>query len=187
MTLASLILLGASVSLARSSAQAQTPDVASLYRQFIEAINRGDVASAVGLMTDDARLQGTPGCLMSACRGKAAVRQDLEQDVAGHLQIQSLGTLQVSENSVKANTAHRADVLKGAGLSRVIINETFTFQAGKISSIVFEPEATDPQTATLVRLLTSGPPSPPPAPRSVEPAPIRPPSTGNGGLPRPGA
>jgi hypothetical protein len=166
-------------------AAAQTPDLARLYRQFIEAINRGDVNAAVALMTDDAQLQGTPGCLMSACRGKAAVRQDLEQDAAAHLQIQFLGTIQVSGSTVKANTAHRADLLRGTGISRVIINETATFQGDKISRFVLEPETADPQTATLVRLLTSGAPPVVPASAADQTPAVRPPSTGDGGLLQP--
>ncbi len=166
------------------TAVAQTPDLAGVYRGFIDAVNRGDVNGALALMTDDAQLLGTPGC-MTSCRGKAAVRQDLEQDVAAHLQIQSLGSLEVSGSTVKAKTAHRADVLRGTGVSRAIINETFTFQGDKISRANFEPDVSDPQTATLIRLLTSGPPAAAPA-TSAAPTPIalvvRPPSTGDAGL-----
>lgn len=161
-------------------AAAQTPDLARIYRQAIEAINRGDVNGALALMTEDVQLQGTPGCLAAPCRGKTAVRQDLEQDAAAHLQIQSLGSILVSGNTVKANTAHRADLLRGTGISRIIINETATFQGDKISRLVFEPESTDPQSAALVRLLTAGPPPAAPA----QPPAVRPPSTGDGGLVR---
>jgi hypothetical protein len=171
---------------------AQTPDIAAVYRQFIDAINRGNVTAALALTTDDVQLQGTPGCIASPCRGRAAVRQDLEQDVAGHLQIQSLGSIQVSTNTVKANTAHRADVLRGTGVSRVIINETLTFQGDKIARVVFDPDASDPQSATILRLLTGGPPPSAPAAAAVQPAPaaaqpaapppITPPSTGDAGL-----
>ena len=139
------------------------------YRQFINAINQGNASAAVALLTDDVSLQGTPGCLARPCQGKAAVGADLQQDVAGHLYIQQLGTVFVSGNTLKSNTAHRADFIKPLGISRVIINETFTFtsQGDKISKIVFEPQASDPQTARLLAILSA----PPPAPQPVAPPP----------------
>ena len=141
-----------------------------IYREFIAAVNRGDVDAAVALMTDDVQLQGTPGCL-APCLGIEAVRADLGQDAAGHLQIQLLGSVSVSGDTLKSNTAHRADILANFGLSRVIIDETITFEDGKISSVVFAPRVTDRQTAELVMILTAGP----------QPA-IQPPTTGDGGL-----
>jgi hypothetical protein len=178
-----LLALGALV-ITPATISADSPQETT-YRQFINAINQGNASAAIALLTDDVSLQGTPGCLARPCQGKVAVGADIQQDIAGHLFIQQLGTVFVSGNTLKSNTAHRADIIKPLGISRVIINETFTFtsQGDKISKIVFDPQTSDPQTARLVAILTAPPPSAQPAsPPPVTPVAITAPATGDGGL-----
>lgn len=179
---ASLIIMLAFGSLAQhwsSGALAQEPGLEGAYRQFVAAINEGDVDGALALMADDAQLVGTPGCLAAPCVGLEAIGADLQADAEAGLQIQILGTVYVSGNVVTAQTAHRADLLQGLGLSRAIINETVTFDDGKIASVVYAPETADAQTAELVAILTAGPPA---EESEEEPAEIVPPATGDGGL-----
>ena len=180
---ATLLALGA-IFLTAGPIAADSPQETT-YRQFINAINTGNATAAIALLTDDVSLQGTPGCLARACQGKAAAGADIQQDIAGHLYIQQLGTVFVSGNTLKSNTAHRADIIKPLGISRVIINETFTFtaQGDRISKIVFEPQASDPQTARLVAILSAPPaPAQPAVPPPVQPVVITAPATGDGGL-----
>ena len=172
-------------------ASARADDAANVasYRKFVDSINKGDVAGALALFTDDASLSGVrPNCVPSACVGRAAIQNQLQTEVnAIHLQLQLIGSVNVVNGNVVAQVAHRNDPIRQQGLSRVVVTETVTFSGNSISKFVVEPQTTDPQTAAFLRAL-SQPPAPaapvPAAPVAVVPPTISitAPSTGDGGL-----
>jgi ketosteroid isomerase-like protein len=159
----------------------------STYRQFIDAINKGDAAKALSFFADDAQLSGpSPLCFPSACNGRAAIQRQLEAEVSQlHLQLQLLSSVNVVNGNVTAQVAHRADPIRAAGLSRVVTNDTVTFRADKISKFTVDLSTSDPQSAVWGRLRTQ-----PPAPAATQapavvPIPIvaiQAPNTGDGGL-----
>jgi hypothetical protein len=181
--------------------QAQTPDTAS-YFQFIDAMNQGSVTRALTSFTDDAVIEGFPPFCLDTCRGRAAIQRQLDFEVGAKINLQLLSSLQqVGPNRFTAVVSHRADIIRMAGLSRVIIHDTVTFNSqGKITRLEGEPDFSDSQTATFAFLLTQPMPGPG-APASSAPASgpagstgasgaaasttaiaITPPSTGSAGL-----
>jgi len=58
-------------------ATANADDAANIasYRKFIDSVNKGDVAGALALFTDNASLSGVPpNCVPNACNGRAAIQ-----------------------------------------------------------------------------------------------------------------
>ena len=186
-TVASLLALLVVFQLSPGRASADDAQNISTYRQFIDAINKGDAAKALSFFADDAQLSGLPPlCLPSACSGRAAIQRQLEAEVSQlHLQLQLLSSVNVVNGNVTAQVAHRADPIRAAGLSRVVASDTVTFRADKISKLAVELQTSDPQSAIWGRLRAQpAAPSQPSAP-AVVPQPvisIQAPNTGDGGL-----
>jgi hypothetical protein len=103
------------------TANADDAQNVSTYRQFITAVNRGDAAAALALFSDDAQLSGVPpNCVPNPCSGRAAIQTQLQFEVANHIQLQLLGSVNVLNGNVTAEVAHRGDPIRAAGVSRVI-------------------------------------------------------------------
>jgi ketosteroid isomerase-like protein len=162
------------------NARADDSQNVGTYRQFVDAINRGDAARALSFFADDAQLSGpSPFCFPNPCAGRAAIQRQLEAEVnALHLQLQFLGSVNVVNGNVTALMAHRADPIRAAGLSRVMVTETVTFRGDRISKFIVDLVTTDPQSAAFGRLRSQPAPAPAAAPAPV----IQAPSTGDGGL-----
>src|SRR5438067_7939079 len=160
-TVASLLALLVVFQLSPGRASADDAQNISTYRQFIDAINKGDAAKALSFFADDAQLSGpSPFCFPSACSGRAAIQRQLEAEVGQlHLQLQLLGSVNVVNGNVTAMVAHRADPIRAAGLSRVVVTDTVTFRADKISKFAVELQTSDPQSAAFERV-RSQPPAP---------------------------
>ena len=170
-------------------ATANADDAANVatYRKLIDAINKGDVAGALTLFTDNAQLTSPPTCAPSPCNGRAAIQNQLQTEVSIHLQLQLLSTVNVVNGNVTALVAQRADPIRGLGFSRVVVADTVTFTGDRISKFVAERQASDPQTAAFISASSAPAAAPAPAtaaaPVGAIPAvAITPPSTGDGGL-----
>jgi hypothetical protein len=185
-TIISLIVVFGAVHMWPARANADDAQNMSTYRQYVSALNRGDVDGALSLFTDDAQLSGLrPFCVPNPCVGRAAIQTQLNYGVSNHIQLQLLSSVNVVNGNVTVGVAHRNDLIRAAGLSRVVVAETLTFRGDKIAKYVVEAETSDPQTAAFLRSLS--PPTQAPALPVSAPAPaIQPPSTGDGGF-RPGA
>ncbi len=152
-----MVLATALALLSASVAVGQEADPAAIFRQYADAVNQGDVDGALALFTEDATWVRGGRCPPGACAGQAAVRAELEKDVADHHQIDIVDT-QVSDNVLTARVELRTDGTLAAGVERIIQVFTVEFRGDKISALQARPDLTDPQTSTLAgrRLPTTG-------------------------------
>jgi hypothetical protein len=186
--LAAVISLAVFIGLAQlwpATAKADDAQNVANFRQLFDAFNRGNVAASLGFYTDDAQISGLPPLCAPSCTGKATIQRQFELNVADHTQLQLLSTVQVVNGNLIADVAIREDLIRAAGLSRIVTHNTFTFRGDKISKLVSDPVASDPQTAAFLRASSQPIPVVPVAP----PVPVVPPevtitapSTGDGGL-----
>jgi hypothetical protein len=118
----------------------------AIVKQLLDAENRGDVAAALALFTDDAVIDG--GSCTPACVGKAAIQKDIESGVASHTEhVLAESTFQVSGNTVTARIEHRNDTSRAAGVDRFFVIATLEFTGTKISHISPNLDTSDAQTA----------------------------------------
>ena len=152
-----MVLVTALALLSASVTRGQEADPAAIFRQYADAVNAGDVDGALALFTEDATWVRGGRCPPGACAGQAAVRAELEKDVADHHQIDIVDT-QVSDNVLTARVELRTDGTRAAGVERIIQVFTVEFRGDKISALQARPDLTDPQTSTLAgrRLPTTG-------------------------------
>ena len=147
-TLVLLLVMGLShVSLAR----AQTPpnaDLAAIFRQLTDAVNRGDVTGALAFFADDAAWVRGGACPPGSCTGTAAIRSQIEKDVSDGHHIDVIDT-QVSGSTLTARVELRTDATRAAGTERIIHVFTLQFRGDKISSLQARPDLTDPATAAF--------------------------------------
>ncbi len=123
-------------------------DPVARVKQFLDDQNRGDVAAALALLTDDAVKEG--GSCQPPCVGKAAIQKDIEQDLATHtVHVLADSTFQVSGNIVTARVEHQSDLSRAAGIDRFFAIATIEFTGDKISHITSRLDTSDPQTATF--------------------------------------
>ncbi len=147
-TLPFMILAALMATMAASPAWAQA-DLAAILRQHYDAANKGDVATAVALFTDDATLiRG--GCTSQVpCKGKTEIQRQIQEEVSNQTRVDIISS-QVSGLAVTARIESRNLNVKNAGLERVIFNVTATFSGDKISRLVHENDNSDSQTAVYV-------------------------------------
>jgi hypothetical protein len=137
----SIIVLGSIV------ARAQNVDVGALYRQFQEAINRGDADAAIALLADDATwLRGT--CQPNPCAGTPRLRQEIVRQIGDHNQASAFST-DAGGGAVVVRYELRSDFGRKKGVERRIQLDTVTAQDGKIRSIVTKLDMSDPETKTF--------------------------------------
>ncbi len=150
---------------------AAADDPATLLQRFTDARNRGDIAGAVALLTDDVRFAEGPSCTAdSPCIGVAAARATLEDGNRVHVQVMVVGTTVMTGTTVRFRAEVRFDNVRTPGVERIIVNGTMDVRGGKIASYIDVPDMSDAQTAKL--LAAQSPP------QGLPPAPPR---TGGGG------
>ena len=145
------------------------PDPAGLFRQFVDAVNLGDVAGALTVFTDVVVWERGGRCPPGACVGTAAVRGEIEKDVADHHRIDIID-IQASDNILTVRVELRTDGTRAAGVERIIQLFTVEVRGDKISSVRVMVDTTDPQTAGF--LAARRPPAAPPA-TGGEPPPVQ--------------
>lgn len=142
-------LAAATLLLATAAPLAAQVDPVALDRASVEALNRGDVAAAVALFTDDVVLQAGARCGQTPCVGKDAVRQEMEREVAQHLHL-THSVIQVSGLTVLAGDEIREDDTQVPGpdpIERLVVKTTIEVRGDKIASIRSMPDPSDNQTA----------------------------------------
>jgi len=156
------------------------------YRKYLDSTNKGDVAAVLALFADNAQISSPPTCAPAPCTTRAAIQSFEQSAAADHAQVQLLGSVNIVNGNVTAQVAFRSDTVRALGFSRIVLTDTVTFSGDRISKLVVEPQASDPQTAALLRILSQPAPLvPPPAPAAqpqVAPVAITAPITGDGGL-----
>ena len=154
----SIMVLTTTIALLSASVtRGQEADLAAIFRRYADAVNQGDVDGALALFSEDATWVRGGRCPPGACVGQAAVRAELETEVANHHRIDIID-VQVTDSTLTARAEFQTDRTREAGVERIILAFTVEFQGDKISALQAGPDLTDPQTAAFTggRLPTTG-------------------------------
>jgi ketosteroid isomerase-like protein len=181
--LALVLALGGAGGVARAQA-----DPVAVFRQVVDARNRGDLDGTMAPFADDAvRMDGS---CVPPCVGAAAIRRTMADNIAEHFQATVLGA-QAQGDTVTARAELRSDGFRAGGAERVLCNFTVELRAGQIVRWSSVLDSGDAQTAAFVAWRAAqqaqaaqaapgtqaapGAPAPLPAPGGV---PLRLPQTG---------
>jgi ketosteroid isomerase-like protein len=124
-------------------------DAVAVQQQLFAALDRGDVAGALALFTEDAVIDAESGlCAKAPCVGKAAIQKDLERFVADKTRRVTVLNTYVSGNVLVTRFEARSATIQKAGFERVILWGIREMRGDKIASYrCCMPERTDSQTA----------------------------------------
>jgi hypothetical protein len=141
-------------------------DALSLLRAFVDAVNRGDAESAVGLFAADATWERGGRCPPGACAGLAPIRAEVAMDIRDQHAI-TIVSVQSSGGAARARIELRTAATRARGVERLIRFLTVNAVDGRIVGVKFEDDLGDPTTAAFV---------------SMQRMQMTPPGTGDGGL-----
>jgi ketosteroid isomerase-like protein len=126
---ASVVLLAATVTLLPLAVFAQSDPVA-VFRQAIDARNRGDIVAMMTLFTDDAvRVDGS---CQPPCVGLAAVRQSFQKNIDEHFQAK-LTSIHGAGDTVTATAEISSDAFRAKGIEKRMTSYTIQLRGGKIA------------------------------------------------------
>jgi hypothetical protein len=121
---------------------------ATLAEQDLAAESSGDVAAALALYSDDARvLYG--GYCWTPCVGKAAIKGELERRVAAKNKWKIIGKY-VTGNIAVVQTELQIGYIEKSGVDRVVVWCIYEVVGDKIAAVTTAGQLTDPQTARFV-------------------------------------
>ena len=145
----SILALALTAALLSTVASAQEADPEQVFEEFADAVNDGDVDTALALFTEDATWTRGGRCPPGACVGQAAIRAELEKDVADNHQL-DIVDVEVTGNTLNARVELRTDVTREEeGIDRAVQTYTVEFAGERISALRVVPDFDDPQTAEL--------------------------------------
>jgi ketosteroid isomerase-like protein len=104
-------------------------DSVSIFRQAIDARNRGDLDSLMTFFAPDAVRED--GSCNPPCVGAVAVRRSFEKNIAEHFQA-SLTTVKGSGDTVTGSAEIRSDAFRAQGIDHRTTTYTIKFRDGKI-------------------------------------------------------
>jgi ketosteroid isomerase-like protein len=110
------------------SAYAQS-DLVSIFRQTIEARNRGDLDGMMQFFASDA-VREDVAC-QPPCIGMAALRRSFEKNIADHIQV-TLTSVEGSGDTVTGRAEIRSDAWRAQGIDHRTTSYTIKFTDGKI-------------------------------------------------------
>lgn len=124
---------------------------ADVYELWVGAQNRGDVATQVSLLREDARLVAWSFCL-TTCTGRAAIRRELEnQALLGGESPPPTPT--IAGTTITARRELRSEATRRAGVERIILLDRFETRDGKIATASMRLDLEDALTATFYEFL----------------------------------
>ena len=104
-------------------------DSVSIFRQAIDARNRGDLDGLMQFFASDAVRED--GSCNPPCVGEAAVRRAFERNIAEHFQA-SLTSVEGSGDTVTGRAEIRSDAFRAQGIDHRTTSYTIKFRDGKI-------------------------------------------------------
>ena len=124
------VIVVATVAALPSVGLAQNDPVA-VFRQAIDARNRGDIAAMMALFTDDAVRED--GSCQPPCVGLAAVRASFQKNIDEHLQA-TVTSAEGSGDTVTARAEISSDAFRAQGVEKRMTSYTVKLRDGKIIS-----------------------------------------------------
>ncbi len=137
---ASAILLALTVAALPSVGLAQSDSVA-VFRQAIDARNRGDIVAMMALFTDDAVRKD--GSCQPPCVGLAAVRRSFQKNIDEHFQAK-VTSAEGSGDTVSARAEISSDAFRARGIEKRMTSYTVKFRDGKIARWTSPPPPQSP-------------------------------------------
>lgn len=133
--------------------------VGRVIARHIDALNRGDLATAGVVLADDISYEGIGLCAAAPCKGKAAVQKEIERAASDKQNITvRLGLSRVSGNILTGKYEISSNAIKAAGVERVLATSNIEVRGGiveeeriegdKITSWKWLLDTTDAQTAS---------------------------------------
>jgi ketosteroid isomerase-like protein len=126
---ASALLFVATVAVLPSMGLAQNDPVA-IFRQAIDARNRGDIVAMMALFTDDAVRED--GSCQPPCIGLAAVRASFQKNIDEHFQAK-VTSAEGSGDTVTARSEISSDALRAQGIEKRMTSYIVKLRDGKIA------------------------------------------------------
>ena len=126
---ASALLFAASVTVLPLVGFAQSDPVA-VFREAIDARNRGDIVAMMALFADDAvRVDGS---CQPPCVGLDAVRQSFQKNIDEHFQAK-VTSAQGAGDTVTATAEISSDTFRAQGIEKRMTSYTIQLRGGKIA------------------------------------------------------
>ena len=125
-----VIIFVATVASLPSMGLAQSDPVA-IFRQAIDARNRGDIAAMMALFADDAVRED--GSCQPPCVGLAAVRASFQKNIDEHFQ-SKVTSAEGSGDTVTARAEITSDAFRAQGIEKRMTSYTVKLRNGKIVS-----------------------------------------------------
>ena len=119
------------------------------FRQMTEAVNRGDVAAAMAVFTDDVIWERGGQCPPTFCKGIQTVQRELTRDVGAHHLITLLSADTVG-NAPRVRLELRTDGTRRGGVERIIQFFTLELRGEKIAAVRVSFDTDDAVTAAFV-------------------------------------
>src|SRR4051794_28665993 len=124
-----VVLLAATVALFPRIGLAQSDPVA-LFRQAIDARNRGDIVAMMALFTDDAVRED--GSCQPPCVGLAAVSASFQKNIDEHFQAK-VTSADGAGDTVTARAEISSDAFRAQGIEKRMTSYTVKLRGGKIA------------------------------------------------------
>ena len=105
-------------------------DPIAVFRQAIDARNRGDIVGMMALFTDDAVRED--GSCQPPCIGLAAVRASFQKNIDEHFQANVTSTEGV-DDTVTARAEISSNALRAHGIEKRMTSYTIKLRGGKIA------------------------------------------------------
>jgi hypothetical protein len=126
---ASVLLFAATIAVVPRVGLAQNDPVA-IFRQAIDARNRGDIVAMVALFTDDAVRED--GSCQPPCVGLTAVRASFQKNIDEHFQAKVTSAEGVGD-TVTARAEISSDAFRAQGIEKRMTSYTIKLRGGKIA------------------------------------------------------
>jgi ketosteroid isomerase-like protein len=125
---ASVALFTAVIAVVPRVGLAQT-DAVGIFRQAIDARNRGDIAAMMAFFTDDAVRED--GSCQPPCVGLDAVRKSFQKNIDEHFQA-NVTSVEGTGDTVTARAEISSDALRAGGVEKRMTSYTIKLRDGKI-------------------------------------------------------
>jgi ketosteroid isomerase-like protein len=123
------VLFAATAAALPRAALAQNDPVA-VFRQAIDARNRGDLVAMMALFSDDAVRED--GSCQPPCVGRAAVRESFQKNIDEHFQAK-VTSVEGTGDTVTARAEISSDAFRAQGVDKRMTSYTVKLQGGKIT------------------------------------------------------